>query len=472
MSGAPIDPSGFPQLSNDRRALPSASTISALSNIDILDAIFVYFDYAPFHGIEETPNTVAIHIYAPYVRRLYALSLDIRLSKHAEITEEGWMSVIRALGDQPLFPNLQTLYWLMERPTAEMPQIKALLSPSIKVLKLSCHVELETEQRPVEIQEAWKPHLQQLIEALPERVPELVDLAFYTKDLDARLVLDPLSLSYPASLRTLALSSSPQRTRISFGPRSLLPLMRFATIQSLRLALPIADVAIDDRMPEIRLDNLTELCIVYHRGYRCALDAISSSNLRELKVSDVQCFIPSSFQSTCATWVRSFPRLESINCELASVHVGRVASRWPVFTLFQPLLALPRMRKVCITFTSWIPIEITDHDLITFAQAWPSIEQLHLAPTAVDLSRLQTGLPSLVALSAHCPHLSDLRMVQLVIREDDIANLPPEPPNPLHALRTVKLNFGMKPATYRLIRDMIFPNLDQKPDARDGLYRD
>ncbi|KAL7280560.1 hypothetical protein ACG7TL_005493 [Trametes sanguinea] len=538
MSGAPTDPSS--QLSNDRRAVPSAFAHRALSNIDILDAIFVYFDYAPFHGIEETPNKVAQHLsrnyevdvtrtktlahlvrvckafsepalrvlwrqlhdvfpllrllpslyqvqenvpsgrrygpisldiyhlpdevpqseydrllqYAPYVRRLYALSPATTPFRRAEITEEGWVSVIRALGDQPLLPNLGTLHWLMERPAEELPQITTLLSPSIKILKLFCHVDLEQEQRLAEVQEAWKPYLQRLIEALPQRVPELIDLGFYTEDLDTRLVLEPLSLNHPPSLRTLSLSNSPQCTSIAFDPPGLLPLTRFATIQSLTLTLSLADLVVDGRTPEIRLDNLTELRIPYHPGHSCALNAIASSSLRELEVSGLQCFIPSTFQN------------------ISSEHVERVASRWPISTLLQPLLALPRMRKVWIAFTSWLPIKVTDHDVTTFAQAWTSIEQLHLAAAAFDLTCYQTGLPSLVALATHCPHLSDLLMVQLVIREDDIANLPPEPPNPLHALRAVKVNYGMQPATYRLVRDMIFPNLDQKLDARDWLYRD
>ncbi|KAI9062618.1 hypothetical protein FKP32DRAFT_814087 [Trametes sanguinea] len=544
-----------PQLESHRRPAPCASALRALSNIDILDAIFSHFEYSSFHAIEDTPDAVAKHIstnhgndvtrtttlahsarvcktfsepalrilwrqlpdvfpllrllpslyrvqenvptgrrqwpivldiyhlpkditedecdrllqYATYVRRLFALGPTP--FKRAEITEEGWMSIIHALGDQPFLPNLGTLHWLVDRPAEEIPRMTALLSSSVKVMKVYCLMDLEQEVRPPEIQEAWQPYLQQLIETLPERAPKLVDLAFHTEDLDTRLVLEPLSLTHSDSLRTLSLSNAPKCTRISFDLPGLLPLTRFTALQSLTLTLSLADIVVDDRTPEIRLDNLTQLRLPYHPGHSCALDAIASTSLRELEISGLNCFIPFSFQSICASWVRSFPQLESISCWLASEDVEQVASRLPISTLFEPLLTLPRMRKVWIAFTSWLPIVVTDQDFTTFAQAWPLIEQLHLTAAAFHLSCYQTGLPSLVALATHCPRLSDLLMVQLVIRQDDVDNLPSETPNPLHALRAVKVNYGMQPAVYRLVRDRIFPNLVQKP-AEDWLYHD
>ncbi|KAI9061690.1 hypothetical protein FKP32DRAFT_1686970 [Trametes sanguinea] len=371
--------------------------------------------------------------YAIYVRELYHVRpVPIR---PGNITEQTWTLLLRAFGNRPLLPNLQVLKWDAEEAHTELAALDILLCPSLEQLSIKC--------------------------TTPSSM-----CAHVARDPDAMIQL--LSLSHPQSLRELCSSACESR---HIHLQSLKALPRFTTIKSLGLCLTIADIPQADLPPKLELDNLESLSLyslpAHGVGLNPAYDVFASTNLRTLDIWRVQYISDAALQRMSSAWARSFPCLEVFECSIGfpamqdsdsdSETEPPLPSPAPLTSLLEPLLDLRRMREVIVGF--YVSPVVSDHDLTVFAQAWPSLEKLHLGWGTDDSPSSGPGLLGLLALSIGCPKLVSLELAEFTFCAEDAAQLPPEPPSPHHALRKLQVTNGMSPDAYNLVRHKIFPNL-------------
>ncbi|OSD05258.1 hypothetical protein PYCCODRAFT_1220267 [Trametes coccinea BRFM310] len=426
--------------------------------------------------------------YAARVRDLYHVDPPSTSREHGDITDDSWKAIARLLAGRPLFPNLHSLDWWAFEPEPDFTRLGMVLAPSIEILSINCN---SPHGSPSSI---WEAPLQALIDSIPRSVPQLLDICFSIDTLDIQCVLIPLSHNHPRSLRHLQIISMPDLpTPTIDNTAAALALARFASLESLALVTPkFGSVSAADVSRGVRLDNLVKLHIWCTPGnFPRPIDMFTSANLRTLMLRWPCPDDLATFRDACATWARNFPKLETFECYVTSYVEHPADAQWPISTAFEAMLSLRQLRSVRLILFATVPIYVRDSDLVAFAQAWPALEVLDVETsttgdplTGLPLSLLmpfftgaksanppcfQVGLPGLEAFAAGCPRLMMLGLTNLVIREEDVARLPPVPPNPRHKLRMFAAVYGMTRSAFCLVRDRLFPGLEEAFDEKGRL---
>ncbi|KAI9061691.1 hypothetical protein FKP32DRAFT_917164 [Trametes sanguinea] len=395
--------------------------------------------------------------YAVYVRTLYNRLAAPLSSKH--ISSDSWRIIRRDFTDRPILPNLRVLDWTAGEANTDFAALVAFLSPSLKDLTIDCAVGAVRNGTPSGLEEGWIAQMTNLVSELSKRVPALVSLSVICNNLSPGIVIQPLSLRHPPSLRRLSLAAY---YNARLGLEGLKAMSCFTTVESLTLSLAFADIPQTDLPSRIELNSLVSLRLSSSTrdvGIKPVYDIIASPNLRELHIGNAHCAGDAAFRRMSAAWARSFPSLEVLDCWVAFADVEPPPEPCSsLSSLLRPLSGLRRMREVTV-FLCCVPIVLDDNDLLAFAQAWPSLEKLHLGSTETYSSSLGISLLGLLSLSTYCPNLSSLKLHHLVLRPEDIAQLPLERSCPPHGLRMLEVKSGLSPEMYEVVRDRVFPNL-------------
>ncbi len=191
---------------------------------------------------------------------------------------------------------------------------------------------------------------------------------------------------------------------------------------------------------------------------KCRLESsltrvITSGSLRYLRIDEMGYRDSATLRHDCASLAVAFPSLNWLSLSLP--RSGPQESLPAILDLLSPFFC-HRMESVRIG-TVWIPYTTDDDDITALSQAWPTLAQLDIvASRGVALPECNIGLRGLQSLATHCPSLTRLSVERVVVRPQDVARLPPDPPS--HRLRSLRVNEGVSPDTYQLITDKIYPS--------------
>ncbi|KAI9061692.1 hypothetical protein FKP32DRAFT_1677895 [Trametes sanguinea] len=405
--------------------------------------------------------------YAAYVRRLYYT--DPAHRRLRDITAETWKLILRTFSDRPLLPNLQILKWSVEEADTEFAALAAFLPPSLESLSLECIARPSWNVDISELECAWRTQLDILVPELPSRTPRLTSISVFCGIIDPGHVVQTLSTNHPRSLRAMKLSSPHDGPSLDLA--SLMALARFTTVESFEFGLRLGSTPPVGLPPKLELDSLVSLLLNPRGrevGINPAYEVFSSANLRKLHLNNVNYTGDAALRRMSTAWAQCFPRLEEFRLWIAyAVGEPLPVPQSSFSQLLGPLLGITSIREFIVDIC-WIPFVVGDHDITAFAQAWPSLEKLHIGLASHDPSSYQPGLLALLALTTHCPCLASLQLNRLVFRPEDVAQLPPHASSPPHKLSRFQLIYGMLPETYHIVRDRIFPNLNMS--LQEGVY--
>ncbi|CDO75920.1 hypothetical protein BN946_scf184873.g9 [Trametes cinnabarina] len=218
-----------------------------------------------------------------------------------------------------------------------------------------------------------------------------------------------------------------------------------------------------------RSKSITSLRVLSGDGN--LIGAFCSLDLRSLEFRSSLTVDAATFARNCAIWGRSFSNLETFKCDMTKYDGAHHGYDGPLFLYFAPLLQLSRLREVYI-YGQWSSMTLDDDDLLIFAQCWPSLEVLHMSLDPREPQHEKPGLRGMAALAKSCPRLKDLLLMVLDDGLGDDSSLPlnSEGSNPCHGLRKLEVVEGVSADAYRAIRERIFPCLDMQPNACDGRY--
>ncbi|KAL1946051.1 hypothetical protein VTO73DRAFT_15178 [Trametes versicolor] len=308
----------------------------------------------------------------------------------------------------------------------------------------------------------WAARIKLWIHAVTQLAPrcDLVRLSFTICDLPPSLVAIPLSLvapDLPRSLKQLVLGTD--MSLIDYP--SLKALANMPNVGTLELDeartaswREPASLPSRDGLPAVvDFPHLESLVIHECRIENSLSRVITSGSLRYLRIDEMEYRDSATLRHSCAALAAVFPSLNWLSISLP--RSGPQESPPTILDLLGPFFR-HRMEDVRVG-TLRTPYTTDDDDIIALSRAWPTLARLHIvASRGVALPECNIGLRGLQSLATHCPSLTRLRVERVVVRPEDVAQLPLDPPS--HRLRSLRVNEGVSPDTYRLITDKIYPN--------------
>lgn len=394
--------------------------------------------------------------YTGYVQRLYTMDLyDER--KYLKLT--NWPMLRRLCGGEPLLPNVRVIYWQADEFIAD--GLVAFLSPSIDHLHIHCaHEQTLTAKHELE----WAARIKTWIDALTQITPrqQYTQLSFGMEELPASLFAIPLSLAapnLPRALRRVKLETD--MTPIDL--LSLNALAGMANMDSLQLHEPYMSWSIWSRPPKARgglpgsvdFPHLQDLTIYNHPIEDPITSVISSASLRFLRIESWEYRDNATLRRTSRALAEAFPSLDSIGFIQPRCRTNPLPEPLAVLDLLSPFFG-HRVQDVFFA-SDTVAFTVGDDDLVALSRAWPMLTHLAIEMTgdAALSSDYTVGLRGLLSLATHCASLKSLRLARIVVLPEDVAQLPPEPPN--SGLRFLRVKERLSPDGQRLISDRIFP---------------
>ncbi|KAI0336593.1 hypothetical protein GY45DRAFT_1332712 [Cubamyces sp. BRFM 1775] len=359
-----------------------------------------------------------LSIYAVYVETLHASQEPSVRTE--EMTQDSWRSLKELCHDKPIFPNLRDLFWLIDDDGPE--SIIPFLSPTIKWLSLFCSTP-PWDFTPDRARE-WQKHIRVVIGEISARVPLLRELSVSTcRPMPPSFATTPLSDANFIELRVLGLySAEPLR------PSDLAAVSRIASLESLELS--VVDCKVHDptdHLLPVCFNNLRRLRLDRQSAVDGVFDLFTAPSLQRLDVHDFRINNTSDLRRMCAAWARSFPALQELICMLDE-HDTTGWEPSSISSLVAPFCGLRGLSTLCVWLNS-LQVTVDDHDLSTFAEAWPSLKTLIVQGNSETVpDDFIAGLPGLIALAKQCPHLQDLRLSGVRVRSEDVAQLPRDSP--------------------------------------------
>ncbi|KAH9887322.1 hypothetical protein C8Q73DRAFT_260760 [Cubamyces lactineus] len=266
----------------------------------------------------------------------------------------------------------------------------------------------------------WQRYLTVLIDEVSTCIPGLRQLSF-----SVCYHLSPSFVTTPLSNANFAgLSKLDMYSTDPLQPSDLVALSRITSLESLELSVVDCPTGL---LHPAHFDNLRRLRIGRQSAADRILDLFTAPSLQRLDVHNFRIEDTSDLRRMCTAWARSFPALQELVCMLDEHDVAGLET-CSISSLVAPLCSLHGLRMLCVWLDS-LPITIDDDDLSTFAEAWPSLETLIIQGNA-DLAAeyYVAGLGGLVALTEKCPRLRDLRLSRVRVRSEDVAQLPQDSP--------------------------------------------
>lgn len=364
--------------------------------------------------------------------------------------------VRRLAGGEPVLPAVRGIFWPADNLNAD--GLVTFLSPSIDQLYIHCaHEDLMAE---TEVE--WAARIKLWIDAVTQLAPHrnLVRLSFTICDLPPSLVAIPLSLvapDLPRSLKQLVLGTDMSLIDYpSLKALAGMPNVGTLELDEARTASwrEPASLPSRDGLPAIvDFPHLKSLVIHECRIENSLSRVITSGSLRFLRIDEMEYRDSATLRYSCATLAAAFPSLKWLSISLPIS--GPQESPPTILDLLSPFFR-HRMEDVRVG-TRRTLYTTEDDDIVALSQARPTLAQLEIVGSRdVALPECNVGLRGLLSLASHCPSLTRLRVERIVVRPEDVAQLPPDPPS--HRLRSLRVNEGVSPDTYRLITDKIYPN--------------
>ncbi|EIW52406.1 uncharacterized protein TRAVEDRAFT_53828 [Trametes versicolor FP-101664 SS1] len=398
--------------------------------------------------------------YTGYVRLLY--TMDYEEMKYLKLT--NWPMIRRLSGGEPLLPNVRVIFWQVDESIVD--GLLAFLSPSIDHLYIRCvHEQPLTAKHELE----WAARIKIWIDAMTRITPrrEFTVLSFDVAQLPPSLFAIPLSLAAPNLPRAL------QRVKLEtdmfpIDLPSLTALASISNVHSLQLCEPNLSWSIWSRPPQapgglpgnVDFPYLQDLPIHNHPVEGPITSVISSASLRFLHIETWEYQDNATLCRTSRALAKAFPSLDSIGFVDPRCRTNPPPEPLALLDLLSPFFG---HRVQDVSFASdTVAFAVGDDDLVALSRAWPMLTQLaiEMAGRAAPSSDYTVGLRGLLSLATHCASLKSLRFGRIVVLPEDVAQLPPEPPN--SDLRFLWVKERLSPDDQRLISDRIFPTCVHK----------
>ncbi|PIL35139.1 hypothetical protein GSI_02928 [Ganoderma sinense ZZ0214-1] len=453
------------------------ASCAALTNPSILDRIFEYFD-------SDDRRDANDHLPA-WARATRVLNGNIepqeweRMRGHAEhvqtlsmtspqtpISLTTWVYLTHLTQNCPLLPNLRLLSCKLESPESPI-MIRALLSPNITDLLVSCNVDRDDGKQ-------WEYSLRSLFDMVCSVATHLRRIDFTTGSTQQQLPV-PLTVFSPIqrlkSLRILSLRISSdinfQSLRsVFFGMRSLevVSFLNWHATDHLVDPGPLLGTFKLDRLHTLSVTNLAPSMDV--KFYHC----FSAPNLRVLRNPLHRFRNADESIATFSSIAESFPCLQELylvmnfSCEErpAAVREGCLN----VGTVMRPLFGLHTLVSLTLVVKGVLDTS-TDAHMDTLTKSFPLLTALNIhCPQHPDVPSLSAAV--LVSFAVRCPRLETLRLPSMRCVGFDFSYLDIYP----------VLDYGLKRLFFSLfdsedgyfaalLLDCFFPQLviaDIKPD--------
>ncbi|KAI0672791.1 hypothetical protein C8Q78DRAFT_680754 [Trametes maxima] len=147
---------------------------------------------------------------------------------------------------------------------------------------------------------------------------------------------------------------------------------------------------------------------------------------------------------------------------LSGSWTGTMASLASPLDILRPLLHLSQLEEVCLISGTGVAVTFTVADVLTFAKAWPNMQELKVLYQAVPAA---LPIDALSAFAAHCPRLHTLWLASVDLRGAASRKLA-DCPESRHALKRLWLVGDMTAADVGQIArfvDRMFPCVDSRP---------
>ncbi|KAI0828697.1 hypothetical protein BC628DRAFT_1363972 [Trametes gibbosa] len=399
-------------------------------------------------GVQEHEWERVLH----YTVHVQSLHLGHALSIGPKRLDPASYSVIRRFSERkPIFPNLFRMHWVAE--LSQPDAMLCFLSPSVEIITVRCD-EATAGNPDASTRAEWALALSNITKAFCERNPRLTDLHLHIEDLSPSSIISAL-LPLNALIE-FSISSSQSVDLADVQTLAVMPLLE-------DLHLPeLAGV------PNPALQDLSSGFCSLSRLYleRCSpsTDIFACPTLKQFSCTSYRYGGEPLLRQSCAAWLRAFPNLEELNIEVASKTLQDVEPRISLAAAVAPLLGLPSLERLVVRYSTYVPFSVEDADVSTISAALPALTMLILEETSFgrDFPSCTVGVRGLLAVARNCPNLDILVLRRIVVRPEDVADLPVDSLD--HGLRVLGVQYGFTEEAERVITNKLFQRLEQKPD--------
>ncbi|TFK54193.1 hypothetical protein OE88DRAFT_1805969 [Heliocybe sulcata] len=387
-------------------------------NLDSLQPLFRLFEcFSPEDGRLLSTQPVGgyeLQRYRAYARRVRRLKYNSILGNEDPVGPAACIAVYHALGS-PLLPSLRVLVWSVYDGTAV--HLSTLVAPTLQIVSINVpftHREVDGNRNSwiVERGKTRPQAVSGFLYELARTAPDVHSLTL--RGVLAGVELD--SVSRLRSLKDLAVTGHGQ------GGVNLAPLpsavtfknlLEFSCMKSLTcLCLKVTWIEIPANAKDLEFSSVRAVKL-YGRTSKVAafLALLRRTALRDISVwqiekDDVPDY-PSLFRSL------AFPGLRILSVNTNDfVDQNRATTSFKAASLLEPLLGCSELVSVRVVLHEFEApmIHTTNRDLLSMAQAWPSVTDLTwyvnstpgMMPTIQGPSAFADHCPSLESLSVTC----------------------------------------------------------------------
>ncbi|OSC98406.1 hypothetical protein PYCCODRAFT_997507 [Trametes coccinea BRFM310] len=398
-----------------------------------------------------------------YAERVRELQSTIYFEK---VHQSVWVLLQSVLGSKPLLPNLRRLDLSIsvKEPAGHL----LLISPTIR--NLETLFEAARDDRARSGYDPVREAAGVLLELILSKVPNLLTLC-----VDARIYghfpahqLGPIQSLF--HLQTLKLSEGSDMDYVTVQLLSRLPSLR-----SLGLSVRLSSAIRKTRMPAAgNFAALHELSLLgCLADVVWVFDAFSFNALDEkLHLTLLDPATDINVKERLAEIMSKVPRnLRALTLLSAGIQVSS-ENHLSLSTVLESCLVFEDAVTVDIKFrfSARVP-QVTDCDLLKFAQAWPKLESLRLndfpqISSAVDeATASHVTLRGLLSLSQHCPNLLVMQLQILDVTEvPPVSSFPAVGHKYMRQLQITQLRNGSTAnlLDVAVIIDLLFPLLETR----------